>query len=274
MNFQTRKLTLVTAISLALALAAASVGAASTAQDLIEARQEAQIWTTYTLSPYLRANDINVTVDAGKATLTGIVDEDVNRDLAKQIALGVAGITAVDNQLIIKEVHVRTDRPPTRSYADVIDDANLTTAVKSKLSWDVRTHGVEAKVSTLWGKVTLTGTAGSTETKATAGRLAASTRGVLGVDNQLQVISKPKEATAIANSNAANDLSDAWITTKVKSTFMYSNNVDSADIEVSTDKGMVTLKGRVASGAEQALAIELAKNTRGVKGVNAKALTL
>ena len=37
--------------------------------------------------------------DEGKATLTGNVAEDVNKDLAKQIALGVDGIKTVDNKI-------------------------------------------------------------------------------------------------------------------------------------------------------------------------------
>ena len=67
------------------------------AQDLTEARQETQIWTTYALSPYLRATALKVSVDNGKATLTGKVEYCVNKDLAKQIALGVTGVTDVDN---------------------------------------------------------------------------------------------------------------------------------------------------------------------------------
>jgi osmotically-inducible protein OsmY len=67
-------------------------------------------------------------------------------------------------------------------------------------------------------------------------------------------------------------MSDSWITTKVKSTFMYSSNVSGADISVNTEKGVVTLSGKLDSGAEQALAIELAQNIRGVKSVSAKQL--
>jgi osmotically-inducible protein OsmY len=50
--------------------------------------------------------------------------------------------------------------------------------------------------------------------------------------------------------------------------------VDGSDISVKTDNGVVTLTGRVDSGAERALAIELAKNIKGVKSVQSKGLTL
>ena len=101
MYTQFRKLALASTIALIFATAGATsaFAADSTRQEIVNARQESQIWTTYALSPYLRAHDISVTVDNGKATLTGKVEEDVNKDLAKQIALGVDGIKEVDNQI-------------------------------------------------------------------------------------------------------------------------------------------------------------------------------
>jgi osmotically-inducible protein OsmY len=68
-------------------------------------------------------------------------------------------------------------------------------------------------------------------------------------------------------------MSDNWITTKVKSTFMFSTNVRGSDIDVSTKDGIVTLTGKVHSGAERDLAVELANNVRGVKSVQSKGLT-
>ena len=92
MHKQFSKSILASAIALAILGTSAAAGAATMSQDVIDARQETQIWTTYALSPYLRANDLKVSVDSGKATLTGNVEEGVNKDLAKQIALGVEGI--------------------------------------------------------------------------------------------------------------------------------------------------------------------------------------
>jgi len=103
------------------------------------------------------------------------------------------------------------------------------------------------------------------------------TRGVASVDNQLVVEgAKPTAAATVKSSahEAGQDIADGWITTKVKSTFLYSSNVDGSDISVRTTGGIVTLSGKVASGAERALAIELARNVRGVKSVHSKGLTL
>lgn len=106
-------------------------------------------------------------------------------------------------------------------------------------------------------------------------------RGVVAVDNQLIVKgakpdAKPSATAAIKDTaqEAKHDVADSWITTKVKSTYAYSSNVDGSDIMVSTKGGIVTLSGKVDSGAERALAIEMAQNVRGVASVQSKGLTL
>ena len=149
--------------------------------------------------------------------------------------------------------------------------------MKSKLVWSNYTDGFATEVTTKLGHVTLAGSADSAAAKELAGRLAMNTRGVVAVDNQLTV-KAVKPAVADTGKAAVNDeghaTSDAWISTKVKSTLLYSSNVDGSDIDVSTSKGVVTLSGKVDSGAERALAIELAKNVRGVVSVDSKSLVI
>ncbi len=129
-------------------------------------------------------------------------------------------------------------------------------------------------MTTNLGKVTLKGTVASAAAKDLAARLALNTRGVAAVDNQLVVKDAQPIAAAAksATNRAGRDISDGWITTKVKSTLLYSSNVDGSDISVDTKNGEVTLAGKVDSSAEQALAIELAENVRGVKSVDAKGI--
>jgi hyperosmotically inducible periplasmic protein len=275
MYTQSRKLML--AISLALATTGVSslTAAGTTAENLTEARQETQIWTTYALSPYLRANDLKVSVHEGKATLTGKVDEDTSKDLAKQIALGVEGIKDVDNQIIVDADYAGPMLASGRSYGEMVDDATITASVKSKLAWSKYADSSTTRVQTKAGKVTLQGTANSAAAKKLAGNLAMSTRGVDAVDNQLNVITT-KDSTALEGKYSfqfGQDAADGWITTKVKSTYMYSANVAGPNISVNTKNGIVTLSGKVDSGVERALAIELAQNVRGVKSVEAKGLT-
>lgn len=244
-------------------------------QKITNARQETQIWTTYALSPYLRANDLKVWVRDGRATLTGSVEDDVNKDLAKEIALGVDGVEEVDNKIVVNADYTAPERSSERSYGERIDDASITAMVKSKLLWSNHTDGLTTDVDTLMGKVTLTGSADTGVAKELAGSLAKNTKGVVEVDNQLTVKETPtvsqNDKESVPESHV---ISDTWISAKVKSTFMFSSNIDGSDIEVNTTNGVVTLSGKVDSGAERALAIELAKNIRGVLDVDSKALVI
>jgi osmotically-inducible protein OsmY len=275
MNKQSRSLCLASAIALAISTASGGAIAATAAQEVINARQETQIWTTYTLSPYLRANDLEVTVDNGKATLTGNVAEDVNKDLAKEIALGVKGITEVDNRIVVNADY-QPARPGTeRSFGDTIDDAGITAQIKSKLMWGKNTDGMATNVDTRFGRVTLRGTAQSAAERDLAGRMATNTPGVVALDNQIKVNAlRPTIAENSKNmtDEAGADMADSWITTKVKSTLLYSSNVSGSAIDVTTSKGIVSLSGTVSNGAEHDLAIELAQNVRGVRSVQSKEL--
>lgn len=285
MSMSYRKLALSSAIALGLVLSSTSLFAGETTPAVTEARQESQIWTTYELSPYLRANDLGVAVRNGKATLTGKVDEEVNKDLAKQIALGVGGITEVDNQIVVQSDYAPAPDNDRRRFGDMVDDASISAAVKSKLLWSRHTEDLQTEVDTEAGRVTLQGTADTQDAKNFATRLAMNTQGVRSVDNRLKVDSgkaeladtgatgDTTETTETTTDEMGQDISDSWITTKVKSTFMYSSNVNGADISVSTTDGIVTLSGTVGSGAERALAIEFAENVRGVKRVDSKALS-
>jgi hyperosmotically inducible protein len=262
-------------LPLAAAIAAAVAGSSAYAntkptQEVIEARQETQIWTTYALSPYLRANNLRVSVHEGKATLTGKVGESVNKDLAKQIALGVDGIKSVDNRIEIVPNYLAPEGAKERSYGEKVDDASISSAVQSKLAWSRYSDALKTDVQTTRGMVQLEGTADTAEAKAAAGKLAMNTHGVHGVTNHLMV----QTGNSVASKTEGTDIADGWITTKVKSTYMYSTNVNGSEIAVSTNAGVVKLTGKVDSGAERALAIELAHNVRGVKSVDSTALTM
>jgi hyperosmotically inducible protein len=275
MQTHSRPLLLKSGIALAILALSGAAAADTLSEDIVEARQESQIWTTFALNPHLRAADLKVSVNDGKATLSGKVEDGVSKDLAKQVALGVSGVKDVDNQIVVQPDYVAPVAAAERGYGEVIDDATITATVKSKLMWSKYTDGLKTEIETRRGKVTLSGTADSAPARDLAGRLAMNTRGVVAVDNRLTVTgAKPSVSTLVKSSaqDAGQGISDGWITTKVKSTLMYSNNVNSSNITVNTTGGVVTLSGKVSSAAEQALAVELAQNVRGVKAVQSAAL--
>jgi len=249
------------------AINGAAAGAPRLNQDITSARQETQIWTTYTLSPYLRPFDLKVTVIENCATLSGTVGEEANKDLAQQIALAVPGIKSVDNRIEVVAQFVPPASPSNRAFGELVDDTTVTSAVRSKLAWSRYADGLRASVTSSKGMVRITGHVTTAEGKNAASNLALSTHGVRSVTNELDI--QPGVATSIGG-----DLADGWITTKVRSTFLYSSYVAGRDIDVTTERGVVSLSGKLASETERALAIELAGNVRGVKGVDSSALTM
>jgi hyperosmotically inducible periplasmic protein len=71
---------------------------------------------------------------------------------------------------------------------------------------------------------------------------------------------------------AEDAVTDTWITSKVKSTFLADDSLSGIDIKVETNKGVVSLSGVVASSAERDLAIAKAGEIKGVSAVSAEAL--
>jgi osmotically-inducible protein OsmY len=249
---------------------------------LKDARLEGQLWSAYALNQHLSAFDISVDVEAGTATLTGTVDESVQKDLAKEIALSTDGIDDVDNQLEVadhsaeRESVAEADRE--RGFGDRVSDATVTTTVKSKLLWNRNTAGLDINVSTRNGEVTLEGEAESEASRELAERLAANTDGVRSVDNRIEVSGEADEPAAGAAAEGergfTDTVSDGWVTTKVRSTLLFSTDVPGQDIAVETRNGVVRLEGKVSDPDERERAIALAADIEGVQSVEADALVV
>jgi osmotically-inducible protein OsmY len=243
--------------------------------QLSQARQEGSIWTAFALNRHLSPFNIGVKVEQGTAVLTGKVENQVDKDLATQIAGDTQGINKVDNQLEI-DPQVAAEPGTKANMAQRFDDATLTATIKSKLLWNSVTEGLNIDVSAAKGVVTLKGQAKDAEAKQLAGSLASNTDGVTEVNNLISLSARDTQAIKEQNEAAANsvheEFSDAWITSKVKSSLIYSRNLDGLNIKVETKSGVVSLDGVVANYAEKELAVEIARNIRGVKGVDADTL--
>ena len=273
-----KKIAIATATASVLALGPMAAHAADgdISRQLTEARQEGSVWTAFALNRHLSPFTIDVDIDNGVAILTGEVESDVERDLAEQVALGVEGVNEVDNQLRVSGEEVQRSAEGERRFSHRFNDATTTATVKSKLLWNRNTQGLDIKVSTRDGVVTLDGQASSTAASELAERLARNTDDVRRVENNLKVSGEGGTADRARDrvDDAGAAISDAWITSKVKSSFLFSSNLDGLDISVETQDGQVTLSGQVANDTEKALAVETAENIRGVRGVNADSLRI
>jgi hyperosmotically inducible periplasmic protein len=139
-------------------------------------------------------------------------------------------------------------------YASKLDDRIESSA---RNSYVFRTHlnGDDVKIQSKDGAVTLTGMVSDESRKSLAQETVANISGVKTVDNKLEVKGdRPAEK------------SDAWLTTKVKTMFLFHRNV-SAMTEVNTKDGIVTLHGEATSQAQKDLTTEYAKDVEGVKDV-------
>jgi hyperosmotically inducible protein len=182
-----------------------------------------------------------------------------------------------------------------KKTATVMTDAEITSAVKTKLLADSKVGGLKIDVDTDHGVVTLTGPVHSTAERAEALRLAKNTMGVKRVVNKLELetaatsgtsdekstaakakdktedaAKKTADATKSGAKKTASVLTDAEITTAVKTKLLADPKVGGLAINVDTSKHVVTLTGTVHSAEEKAEALRLAKTTMGVHNVVSK----
>jgi hyperosmotically inducible protein len=152
------------------------------------------------------------------------------------------------------------------SIGAAVDDAGITGQVKERIASDSRTQNASIEVETNNGVVTLSGNAPDATSKAAAEELARNVAEVQGIDNKIQAPSALDDMSAKAGSaadKAGERVSDAVITTKVKAKLAEDSTVKARDI-----------KGKVASQEAKQRAIELARNTEGVKSVDDDQLTV
>ena len=135
-------------------------------------------------------------------------------------------------------------------------DSRIESSAKQSYVFKTHLKGDDIKIQSSDGVVTLTGSVSEDSHKTLAQETVADLPGVKTVNNLLEVQGEHPTAT-----------SDAWLTSKVKTTLLFHRNV-STMTEVTTKEGIVTLHGDVASQAEKDLTTEYVKDVEGVKDVN------
>jgi hyperosmotically inducible protein len=187
------------------------------------------------------------------------------------------------------------------SVACAQTDAGVSTNVKTKMAADDTVKAYQIDVDTRNGVVTLSGTVEDTAAKERAVSIARGTDGVRDVVDQITVgaaattgdrddndvtiddriedqarrgANEVKEESGQAADKAgdlAHDagvaITDAAITSAVKTKFLADASVKGLKIDVDTRDGAVTLNGTVSSRAEADRAMMIARNTEGVKRV-------
>jgi len=128
----------------------------------------------------IKGFDIKVVTRKGTVQLSGFVDNQTQLDRAVYVAHGVEGVTAVENNMTLKEGKAAT-------VGNTLDDSIITTRVKTVLLADPDVKGVEIGVVTRKGEVQLSGFVGSQGQIDRAVALAQVVEGVQSVVNQMSV---------------------------------------------------------------------------------------
>ncbi|MAS91821.1 MAG: hypothetical protein CMO55_01390 [Verrucomicrobiales bacterium] len=192
----------------------------------------------------LKIEDFRASSEEGIVTLAGKADNlDASRRVAT-LAEEVRGVKSVVNQVVV-------------TAPEVSDDALVDTIVQrmsNNPSFDASQLGVQADN----GKVQLKGIVNSLAEKMIIETEVASTRGVSAVENNLEI--RP----AVVRE-------DAEIQKIVQSLFENSALLDTSEIEVTVEDGVVKLAGEIPSTALKREAAELA-SISGVKQIDDDAL--
>jgi hyperosmotically inducible protein len=140
------------------------------------------------------------------------------------------------------------------AYATKADD-RIESSAKKTYVFKTYLKNDDIKIQSKDGMVSLTGTVSEASHKSLAEETVANLRGVKSVDNKLKL-----------KSEGPAEMSDVWLSAKVKTMLLFHRNVSSMT-DVSTKDGVVTLKGYVTSQAQKDLTTEYAKDVEGVKDV-------
>jgi hyperosmotically inducible protein len=141
------------------------------------------------------------------------------------------------------------------AYASETDD-RIEAAAKKSYVFKTYLKDDAIKTEAKEGRVTLTGTVAESSHKALAENTVESLPGVTSVDNQLKI-----------KAESPAEHSDAWLSTKVKSTLLFHRNVSASATDVYVKDGVVSLRGEASSEAQRELTAEYAQDVEGVKSV-------
>lgn len=140
-----------------------------------------------------------------------------------------------------------------RSAGSMLDDSAITTKVNLRLIEDAAVKARQIDVDTLEGVVYLTGVVASKFEADRAIDITRTVPGVRQVVNNLQIGSK--------TINQA--MSDKHLGIKIKTAMVREPGIQSMNVDVDVNRGVVTLTGKVHSQAQKNRVIEIARTTYG-----------
>jgi osmotically-inducible protein OsmY len=198
-----------------------------------------------TWDPSIDARHIGVSVDSGVVSLTGNVNNLVEKLSAEHAAKRVTGVKALTVEILV-----------TLPSSSKRTDSEIAKSIENTLLWTLNIPKKPLKIMVENGWVTLSGEAEWNYQRKTAVHAIRSLLGVTGITNQIQVVSKK---VSIALSSA--------IKTDIEKALKRIVSLDSNGICVDCIGSKVTLSGTVKSLPSADLAKHAAWSTDGVSSV-------
>lgn len=128
------------------------------------------------------ATATKVSVQDGAVTLGGMADNLAQKELTEVYAREIDGVKSVRNRIDVKAKPASAE-----TTGEKIDDASITSQVKSALLGHKATSALKTKVTTTDGVIVIAGEAGSAAEKALVTKLAEDVRGTKSVNNTMTV---------------------------------------------------------------------------------------
>jgi hyperosmotically inducible protein len=125
-----------------------------------------------------------VDVKDGIVTLGGEADSQAQKDLTTEYAKDIDGVKEVKNEMTVAKAPKKSDG---KTMGEQIDDASITALAKSTLLYHRSTSGINTKVTTSDGVVTLSGKAKNEAEKDLATKRVSDVSGVKKVVNNMTV---------------------------------------------------------------------------------------
>ena len=179
----------------------------------------------------VKAYRIDVDTKDRVVTLSGAVDTASAKARAVELAKNTEGVTEVVDRLTVT---------PGVTPTTGVDDAAAAKAGESAREADAKTDRAQDK------------------TAAAAGRASDSTK---------DAAARASDSTKSAGGRVANAAGDAAITAAIKTKFLADDTIPGTKIDVDTNNNVVTLSGVVRTAAEKTRALQMARQTEGVKSV-------
>jgi osmotically-inducible protein OsmY len=214
-----------------------NVAAAASPDNTTENRVESR----FSKDARLKGQDVHVDVDSGVARLKGKVATEADKVRAERVAAKVSGVSRVDNQL---EVDPSVAKDRIEHNADKAKDRIDDNAAKAKERIDDNAKTAKQRVDE--------------HTKAAKD----------DVEHNGTTAANGAPVERRQPDSTGDQVSDTWITTKVKGQYVGVDTLKGSDISVDTSKdGVVTLNGTVPTEAARNRAVDIARTTRGVHRV-------